>query len=195
MMDKIILTDVDGVLLDWNTGFDKFMNFYQIQQIMDQSNRYSLGKRYGQPRHFVDKMVVEFNQSERNEVLEPLADAVEYVSKLSEEGYRFIAITNVGSDPLSKQRRAKNLMDVFGDVFKGVICLGVGESKYLTLSRWENSGFHWIEDKFTNALDGHSLGLNSILVDAEYNKDFSTTRFPRVSSTTPWKEIYKIVNS
>lgn len=194
-MKKVILTDVDGVLLDWNSGFDEYMNFYHIQQIMSESNRYSLHKRYGSSRRFMDERVIEFNKSERNERLKPLKDSVEHVTKLAEEGYRFIAVTNVGNDAESKSRRVKNLTDVFGDVFKEVICLGIGESKYLTLSRWENSGMFWVEDKFTNALDGHSLGLNAILVDAEYNRDFQTSRFPRVSSTEPWKEIYSLIKT
>ncbi len=193
-MKKIILTDVDGVLLNWNSGFHNFMEFYSIEEKESEKNRYSLHKRYGSSRPFMNKMVAEFNASERNERLEPLADAVEYVDKLSKDGYVFYAITNVGSDPQTTMRRTKNLNDVFGDVFKSIICLDIGESKFLTLSRWENSGLPWIEDKFTNALDGHSLGLNTILVDAEYNRDFSTTRFPRVSCETPWKEIYGIIN-
>lgn len=195
MNNKIILTDVDGVLLDWNTSFDNYMSIYHLSPLDDQRNRYSLNKRYGSSRNFMDQMVKEFNTSEHNERLSPLADSVEYVTKLANDGYRFVAITNVGNDPMCKIRRTKNLKDVFGDVFKEIICLKVGDSKYTTLSRWENSNLFWIEDKFSNALDGHSLGLNAILVDAEYNRDFSTTRFPRVSSNEPWKEIYNIINS
>ena len=71
----------------------------------------------------------------------------------------------------------------------------MAEPKYKTLLKWYNSGYWWIEDKFANALDGHAVGLNSILVDADYNSKYITTRFPRVSGDNPWEQIYSLIQS
>lgn len=193
MTNKIILTDVDGVLLDWNTAFAEHMARLCVYELPDQRNRYSLCKRFGLQREVIDKFASEYNSSKNIENLKPFKDSVEHVKALSAMGYRFIAITNVGASEESRVYRVSNLFNVFGDVFDDVICLDIGASKYSVLSKWENTGLFWIEDKFTNALDGHSLGLQSILVDHEYNRDFSTTRFPRVSNDTPWKEICDLI--
>jgi uncharacterized HAD superfamily protein len=191
----IILTDVDGVLLDWNTSFEKFMlSEYGLTLIPDQANRYSLSKRFGVNRDEMDDYVNEFNQSSRVSKLTPFKDSKTYMDKLISDGHRFIAITNVGTHIRSTEYRTENLVDVFGDVFDEVICLKLGASKFPILSRWENSNMFWLEDKFTNALDGHSLGLRSILIDADYNKDFSTSRFPRVCGPNPWEQIYQLIS-
>lgn len=195
MTNKTILTDVDGVLLNWNSAFEYFMAKNGYLLLDDNKNRYSLSKRFGITRDVMDEYVNEFNQSKMISNLKPFRDSEHYVKQLSSEGYRFIAITNVGVSIKTTEYRTENLISCFGDIFDDIICLPLGTSKYEILSKWEESGLYWIEDKFSNALDGHSIGLNAILVDHEYNRDFSTTRFPRVSNETPWKEIYDIIAS
>lgn len=189
----IILTDVDGVLLNWNSAFEYYMGKEGYKLIGDQLNRYSLSKRFGVSREAMNEYINEFNNSKIISRLEPFKDAKKYVLKLVKDGFRFIAITNIGDSSTSYEYRKQNLISVFGDIFDDIICLPVGTSKYEVLSRWEDTGLFWIEDKFSNALDGHSVGLNSILIDADYNKDFSTTRFPRVSGETPWEAIYDMI--
>jgi hypothetical protein len=192
-MSKLILTDVDGVLLNWNDAFDNHMASLGYNLLPENANRYSLSKRFNVERSKMDDIVTEFNQSDAILKLEPFRDAVKGMSLLASIGFRFVAVTNIGDSGASKHRRTTNLLNVFGDVFDSVICLPIGVSKYSTLAEWEDSGLYWIEDKFSNALDGHSLGLKSILIDADYNKDFMTNRFPRVSNETPWEDIFHIM--
>lgn len=193
MTTKYILSDVDGVLLDWNSEFHSYMTNCDYREWPHHKNKYSLSKRYGTSREEMDRLVSIFNSSQYVSDLPVFRDAKKGLALLDQMGYRVIAVTNVGSSEDTKRLRTKNLLDHFGDVFYDIICLPIGESKYKTLSKWENTGHFWIEDKFSNALDGHSIGLNAVLVDHEYNRDFSTTRFPRVSNETPWEEILKLV--
>lgn len=194
MRHKLILTDVDGVLLNWNDAFDQHMLKLGHTLIPEHSNKYSLSKRFGVDRVEMDTIVSNFNESDHVKNLPPFRDSIKGVNLLMELGYRFVAITNIGGSKQSAYNRTHNLNEVFGDgVFEEIICLPMGESKYKTLMRWEGNDMYWIEDKFSNALDGHSLGFRAVLVDAEYNRDFSTTRFPRVSNETPWADIISIM--
>ena len=83
--EKVILTDCDGVLVDWLFGFKEFMaeRGYTEQD----PTGYAVWKRYG----FINKQAAEglcreFNNSAAIAHLTPHYDAVKYVRKLYEEG-------------------------------------------------------------------------------------------------------------
>ena len=46
-MDKVILTDVDGVLLNWEYAFDCWMNELGLYKLPDTNHLYNIGDRYG----------------------------------------------------------------------------------------------------------------------------------------------------
>lgn len=196
MKQKLILTDCDGVLLEWNSAFENFMNDKGYPLNQEKKCHYSLSKRHGVSVELGNKLVTEFNTSRAIRNLSPLKDSIQYVDLLKKEGFQFVAITSLGSSQESLDNRAYNLEKLFGDdTFVELICLPIGNGKYNQLSRWRDSGLFWIEDKFSNALDGHSLGLNAVLVDSDHNVDFQTSRFPRVSRETPWKDIFELIRT
>lgn len=198
-MQKLILTDVDGVLLNWLEGFDTFMSEKGYYADPDNGHMYQLSLRHHIDQLEVYKVAKEFNTSEKIARLKPLADAREYVSKLQEHGFRFIAITSLSDHPNSYEFRKQNLEDLFGDIFDELICLDTGAPKADVLRRWEGSGLFWIEDHVKNALDGVDLGLRSVLVSAAHNAHIGPTVeetvFARVSEESPWAEIYDLVRS
>lgn len=191
--EKLILTDCDGVLLDWMDSFSKFM--LEKGHTVDPKyiDKYSLAKRFNVDRNVMHDYIVEFNNSAHVSNLPPLADSVEYISKLAKLGFRFIVISSMSNTKEAHDLRWKNLQSVYGDVFDELILLDVGKDKYEALDCWYNTELFWIEDKFVNSLIGHAAGLQAILVDADHNQDLITSRFPRVSAETPWKEIYNYV--
>jgi hypothetical protein len=193
-MKKLILTDCDDVLCAWNDVFAKYMEGLGFPLIQECIANYNLGKRFGVDKETMNDIVREFNTSKHIEEMTPLADAQEYVGKLVDLGFKFIVITSANDSDKTHFYRTNNLVNLFGPNFlEELICLPMGSDKYKTLERWENSGLFWCEDKFSNAMDGCALGLESILVDRDYNKDFESTRITRVSGTQPWKEIYNMV--
>jgi hypothetical protein len=116
---------------------------------------------------------------------------VQYVTKLADEGWDFIAITSLSTNKYAKKLRVKNLAKLFGKgTFSEVTCLATGADKDRALAKFAGSGLWWIEDKIENALAGHELGLKSILVEHGFNMDYDHPEIPRVKS---WKEIYEIV--
>jgi len=194
-MNKLILTDVDDVLLSWIGGFHQFMHDGEHFQIDHYDpEHYHLGKRYGIKESEAMKKVAEYNHSGYLAKLPPISDAAEYVAKLAEEGWRFIAITSIGDHPDVVRYRNENLLNVFGDIFDEIHCIPIGTSKADMLSRWKDSGLPWIEDHFVNAVDGLKAGLNPIVVTRPHNEGQYCTGITRVSAETPWLEIYDILN-
>ena len=192
-MEKLILTDCDGVLLWWNNGIRPFMDLKGHIENPEHKDDYHLSLRYSLAEQHVQLLVKEFNESQWVENLEPFADSVKYVKLLADKGFRFIAVTSLSDAPAAKVYRTKNLHNLFGDVFDEVICLSQGKNKYEQLLRWKDSGLFWIEDHAGQAEAGHRAGLKSLLIDHPYNAYYHKNLFPRVSCVNPWEEIFDII--
>ena len=191
-VDKIILTDADGVLLDWELSFDKWINKRGYTFNPGNDNQYSINARYNIPHGNGSDIVEEFNQSDEFGFLEPWRDAVKYVKQLASEGWRFVVITTAGSSPLTYNLRQANLENVFGkDVFKDIHVLTVHGDKGVELVKYKGSGLYWIEDKPSNADLGFKYGLKPLLMTAPYNQSYNGA----VMRVNNWKEIYSIVTS
>lgn len=192
-MKKIILTDADGVLLDWEYAFDIWMGQHGFNKI--EPLKYNIGKRYGIDADQGKKLIKMFNESAHIGFLPALRDSMYYVKRLHEEhGYVFHCITSLSNDENAQELRRMNLRKLFGQTaFEKFIFLDTGADKDQALEPYRDSGLWWIEDKIDNALVGTRLGLNSLLMEHGHNMDFEHNEIPRVTS---WKEIYeKIVKA
>ena len=190
-MKKIILTDIDGVCLDWEYAFDVYLQTHGFKKTEGGEFKYHIGKRYGIDPEQGMKLVNVFNESAAIGFLPPLRDAMFYVKRLHEEhGYTFHAITSLSTDESAQELRKMNLRKLFGPtVFEKVIFLGTNAPKDEVLQQYKNTGYYWIEDKITNAEVGHNLGLKSLLVEHGHNMD-ADVPFPIVKN---WKQIYEII--
>lgn len=187
--DKVILVDVDGVLLDWLYAFTQWMERHGYIQIEGGEDEYDIGIRYSLPKDEKDRIVRMFNESAWIRKLPPLRDAVKYVRKLHEEqGYVFRVISSLSEDTYAGHLRTKNLIEMFGPtVFESYVYLDTGADKDAALEKYRGSGCFWIEDKPENAELGARLGLESILVDHPFNRECQVRR------ASNWKEIYEII--
>ncbi len=190
---KVILTDADGVLVTWLTGFEEFMSEKGYSHVPNTRNTDSMEARYCITNNEAYTLISEYNESPFVADLAPHADAVEYIGKLVEEGFKFVCITSIGSNPNSIKYRKENLDKLFGPCFLELICLNFGSSKKDALMPWRGSDLFWIEDHAKNAEQGHELGLKSILIRHEYNQHYTPEHFPVVGPDNPWKKIYEIV--
>jgi beta-phosphoglucomutase-like phosphatase (HAD superfamily) len=186
MKDKLILTDCDGVILDWEYAFDSWMrrHGYSIKQHFC----YSMEIKYGLGSQETKRLVRMFNESASIRKLPPLRDAIKYVRKLHEEhGYIFHAITSLSDDVYSQHLRTKNLIEMFGaSVFEKYVYLDTGADKYDALSEYRDSQCVWIEDKPENVDVGISLNLRGMLMSHEHNASYEGGAI-RVRN---WREIY-----
>ena len=190
-LDKLILTDADGVLLDWEYAFGIWMEQHGFQRQEGSQFIYKIGDRYGVSNNQGHKLINMFNESAAIGFLPALRDATYYVKRLHEEhGYQFRVITSLSLDPNAGKLREMNLRKIFGDAIESVICLDTGADKDEALAPYQNTGMWWIEDKPENALVGYNLKLSSILVEHGHNMHYEHADIPRVKN---WKEIYNII--
>jgi len=188
-MTKLILTDVDGVLLDWETAFHDWMEMQGF--VRGAINSYDMHVVYNQRKEHVKELVREFNNSAWMCCLNPLRDAVDGVQRLADKGYRFGVITSLSLDPYAGQLREENLKKHFGDVFEFVTCLDTGADKDEALLPYKGSGLYWIEDKPENAKLGADLGLNTFMLRHAHNANFS---YDGVKSVDNWTQIVNLIN-
>ncbi len=192
-MNKLILTDADGVLLDWEWAFSVWMRERGYTLTADNKKSYYLHHHYNElEEKDAKKIVKQFNESAAIGFLPALRDSTYYVKRLHEEyGYQFRVITSLSLDKDAQRLREMNLRKIFGDAIESVICLATGADKDDALAPYKGSGQWWIEDKPQNADVGHKLGLKSILVEHGHNMDHMCP-YPVVKN---WKEIYELIIS
>jgi len=189
--EKVILTDADGVLFDWLYAFDGWMKRHG-KNIVGR-DIYKVADRYGLPRHEGKMYARMFNESAWIRKLPPYKDAIKFIKKLHEEhGYVFHIISSLSDDEYSQRLRTKNLIEMFGpSVFEKYIYLDTGADKDEALSHYADTGCWWIEDKPENADVGVKMGLESILMNHDHNKDVEVK--DEVIRVNNWKEIYNII--
>lgn len=196
--NRIILTDVDGVLLEWEQHFTQWMlkrheyvdgvktHLYRL--LPDYVDDYEMHGRFGIDRSVVAREIAEFNKSAWMSTQPPLPYAVTFVKLLHAEGWTFIPITSQTYDVPAQQLRKQLLADLFGEhVFQNYCILDTGQDKHEALQEFEGTGLLWVEDKPENALKGLELGLRPVLISCHYNKNFS---HPDVMRVNNWKQIY-----
>lgn len=190
MKNKIILTDADGVLLDWEYAFDVWMTQHGFNK--RDAMKYNIGSRYGIDNDQGRRLIKIFNESAHIGFLPPLRDAMYYVKRLHEEhGYVFHCITSLTKDENACELRRLNLKKLFGKTaFERFVFLDTGADKDDALEEYRNSGLYWIEDKIVNCQVGTKLGLRSLLVEHGHNMNYADNNIPKVKN---WKEIYHII--
>jgi len=189
---KLILTDADGCLLDWEWAFNVWMQEHGFEEVAGSKLNYDMAVRYGIPKEQVTKLIRIFNESAAIGFLPALRDAMFYVKRLVEEhGYRFHCITSLSLDPNAQRLREMNLGKLFGEhTFERIVCLDTGADKHEALEEYEGTGLIWIEDKPENAEVGYSYGLNSLLVEHGHNMHHYHDGITIVKN---WKQIYEII--
>ena len=191
--DRIILTDVDGVLLDWEFAFHTWMEEHGHTAEHGHKLVYSVAKRFGITGKNAKKLTEFFNESASIGFLPPLRDAMFYVKKLHEQhGYAFHAITSLSLNRHAIRLREQNLSKLFGDTaFEKVVCLDTGVDKDDALEPYRDSGCWWIEDKMKNVDTGEKMGLRGILMEHGHNMDYPG---PALVAKN-WKDIYNFITN
>lgn len=192
---KKILTDVDGVLLNWEWAFHCWMETKgHVVRVEDKGLFWNIDAQYNIHEDHALSLVAEFNNSAAIGFLPPLRDAHEVVRKLHyENGYIFHAVTSLSSDEYAIRLRKMNLDKIFGkEVFEHVECLPLLTNKGQYLSKFAGTGYYWLEDHIDNAVAGLQHGLKPILMEHGYSMHYDHADIRRVKD---WSEIYDIVTS
>jgi len=191
-LNRLILVDCDGVLLDWEWAFNVWIQQHGFEPQPDAKLHYDMGIRYGISKEQIRKLIKIFNESASIGFLPALRDSVYYAKRLHEEhGYRFHCITSLSRDENAQKLREMNLHKIYGaTAFERIVCLDTGANKDEALEEYEGTGCWWIEDKPENVLAGWRLGLRPMLLEHGHNMNYV---HPDVYLAKNWKDIfYKI---
>ena len=187
---KLIVSDCDNVLLDWEYAFDCYANSHGFYRDPTVKPTFELAPMYRLQNEHCYQLAKQFNESAAIGFLPAVRDAYQWVRKLGEEGWRFHIVSSASDDPCVKELRVRNLEKLFGPIFEHVECLPIGASKRAYLEQnFGGSGLFWIEDNVQNATDGLEVGLTPLLMAHGYSRDYAGP-IPRVMN---WEEIYNIV--
>jgi len=190
--NKIILTHVDGVLLEWEKHFRQWMMSRGFTLRKGAEKKYSMIERYGIKKELKESLIEEFNKSAWMSIQEPMPDSQTWVKLLHAEGWTFIPITSQTTDIPAQELRKKRLKELFGGtVFENFIILDTGAHKDAALAEFHGTNLWWIEDKWSNAKKGLEFGLRPLIYNHTYNQKFYDKKITRVNN---WKHIYQIIN-
>ena len=189
-LNKVILTDCDGVLMNWEYAFNVWMQSHGYEMVDGGEECYDMGDRYGLDRQTKKLMCKMFNESAAIGFLPPLRDAMYYVDLLHRKhGYTFHMITSLSKDESAQKLRIQNTQKLFGETaFTKFIFEDTGADKDEVLAPYADSGLLWIEDKLQNAELGDRLGLESLVVEHAHN--MHNEDFPTFSK---WEYIYEYI--
>lgn len=190
-MDKKIIVDCDGVLLDWAYAFDVWMIEQGYKKILNTNHHYSQSLRYGISENEANRQIKKFNESGCVGFIPAYKDSVEYVNKLHFLGWKFDVISSLDRDKYAQKLREKNLVHIFGNVFDFIDCgldYTLGKETYL-IEKYNGKKYYWIEDSVKNAESGLKAGLISVIMDHDYNKDWKGLRVKN------WKEVYQVITN
>ena len=193
-MKKTILTDVDGVLLNWEYAFEVWMLEQGFKPNTPSGqpglHHYKQEEKYGISKEQAKKLIKIFNESAVIGFLPPLRDAIEWVTRLADEGWKFHVITSLSTQYHAQKLRKQNLDKLFGKgVFTEVTCLGTGADKDEALAKYKDSGLWWVEDKVANAEAGARAGLKPIVTEHGFNMNDKHG----FDVATNWQDIYNLV--
>ena len=189
-LNRVILTDCDGVLMNWEYAMNVWMQSQGYKIVDDGQSKYDMGDRYNLPSSLKRRLVRQFNESAAMGFLPPLRDAMYYVDLLHRKhGYTFHMITALSKDEHAQKLRIQNCKKLFSETaFTQFIFCDTGADKDEVLEPYRDTGYIWIEDKLENAQLGNRLGLESIMVEHAHN--MNNDEFPTFAT---WKDIYEYV--
>ena len=189
--NRIILTDVDGVLLEWENHFTKWMISRGAKLKNEFKAEYDMQRRFVDATEDIKLAIREFNKSAWMGTQPPMPESQTWVKLLHAEGWTFIPISSQTSDIPAQELRKRRLEELFGEyAFYNFHILETGQDKDDVLAEFHGTGLWWIEDKWTNAYAGLKYGLKPLFVDHPYNREYSHPDITRVNN---WQDIHKIV--
>lgn len=186
----MILTDVDGVLLDWFAGFKQYLVESGIKVAEGEPSDWSMVGWVDHPD--ISALIAKFNASPDFGRLVAYPEAVNNLQYLhTKHGHEIVAITSCSDAIETFDRRTRNLLDTFGPIFREVFCLPLMMSKTEVLKNYPR-GTVWVEDSLHGAKAGYEAGHRVFLLNRPYNQH--AVDFP-VERVDNWDEIYQRINA
>ena len=195
-LNRTILIDCDGVLLNWVDAFIVWMGKRGFKTNDRFYGDYGLHKWFQIEETVANQCVKLFNESADIGFLTAMPKAPVYLKKLIEAGFQFKVITSLSDNPYSRNLRIMNLERIFGkDAFLDVISLETRACKKEELTRQkkffgDNVETIWIDDHVYNLDVTKDIGGYIPICFAQLHN--SHYRGERVDD---WEDLhYKVLN-
>lgn len=195
-----IITDVDGVLLDWFPAFENWIiEVKDIKPLHDTTpSTYKLTDKYPLTSKEIVDYIAEFNTSSAFGELKAIDGAVEYLGMLLQDNSKDISWLSSGSVEGHEEEcfdmRSKNLRNCFGKDIPGtLLVMRASKEEYLKKYKEEfNEDLIFIEDSLEHAEVAIKLGIKTILLGYSYNGTNKSSKL--LYKAKNWKEVYLQVN-
>lgn len=140
MLQKpVIATDVDGVLLSWQSGLPYFAQKYNlplehILEMIQDDKFIKPSTLFGCDDALGEQLINKYNSSDFIRYLAPYMDALRQINKLKKV-YDFVAVTALGDSIDARLNRQFNLNALFPGAFQDIQMCGHNESKEIILTK------------------------------------------------------------
>lgn len=136
---KVILTDIDDVVVAWSSGLPYFAQKYNlpldhILEMIQEEKFISPAELFNCDAQLGAQLIEKYNQSDFIRYLAPYIDALKVINKLKSK-FDFVAITALGGSIDARLNRQFNLNALFPDAFKEILICEHNESKEVLLQR------------------------------------------------------------
>jgi len=169
-MKPVILTDVDGVLVSWQSNLPFFAAEHNIpteriiEMVVDGKCR-DPKEIFGCDDRLSHQLFLEYNNSKWIRGLKGYRDALEVVNSMKKD-FDFVAITAIGRSPQSSLNRIANLNILFPGAFNEIMVVDYNESKLgcfqEAYEKYYDNIVGWIDDSIPHVNDYHSAVLHPV---------------------------------
>lgn len=193
---EVVATDVDGILVRWQSGLPYFLAKYNIptKAVLDLlvNDRFMDPEElFGCNEKLAKILMNKYNNSDFIRYLSGYTDAIKVVNELKER-YDLVAITALGTTDEALMNRMFNLNALFPGAFKDVMCVNYGESKiphYLSAKiKYGDRLVCFIDDLAHNLEDAHAVMSELPLIWMPRNEYNATPKCPH-TRVEDWNDV------
>ena len=190
-MNKIFLTDVDGIIFNFIRTFEIWIKTKEYHvtrpQLADDNYYLKIEDWLGVTKAKAQALVEEFFNTDFSKHFITFKDSVDVIHKLKNEGWNFVAVTAIGGGELAKKHRMAALDYHFGKyVFSDVLTVPPFSSKEEILKTF--SPTLWVDDSPMHIVEGIAAGHFTFHMKRE--GDTRQTPEEDAIEVTDWHGIY-----
>ena len=204
MIEKLIVTDIDGCLVNWAGGIPFFLH----SKGMKTDHILQLATELGQGHWSVEKMfpasedpmalMLEYNSSNFISHLRGFDDQY-VVNRMVSLGYKFVGVTCMEDSPLSRDLRKRNLDAIYPGAFIDIYHVGVGQSKISAFQDSETRNgpaLCYVDDLNKHLVEWMDSGVSGLPIHLDRNtrkNDRLVHHYNGVSYASDWCDIETIL--
>lgn len=183
---KLLLSDLDGVYVDWARGFVNYMASIGYEAPHSNPTVFTMTDIFP----MLEKPwlhIKDFQQTSFYDEVKPYAGAQEAYQDMVDAGVRIIAVSSCGLEQETVRMRTEFIESQ--GVFSDMVLLELGASKQEVLETFENAAF--IDDQPHVAFEGAEAGHIALLKSMPYNLSTDVQGIMRIGE---FDEIKRMMN-